>query len=156
MGFVGKPRRLPEIFQKYDLALYFITANTARRQTFLAADAVHQAFRNYAMRNVEYGRTIGRYVIMPDHLHFFVRIGCGGQLKDFVRLLKQDISKTLRNIIGHQDHYWQPGFFDHLLRQGESYSQKWEYVAQNPVRAKLVQQADAWPYQGEIGRLEWR
>jgi REP-associated tyrosine transposase len=23
---------------------------------------------------------------------------------------------------------WQPGFFDHLLRNDESYSQKWEYV----------------------------
>ena len=23
---------------------------------------------------------------------------------------------------------WQPGFFDHVLRNDESYSQKWEYV----------------------------
>ena len=45
---------------------------------------------------------------------------------------------------------WQPGFFDHVLRNDESYSQKWEYVRQNPVRAGLVDRADEWPYQGKI------
>src|SRR4030095_9854688 len=47
-------------------------------------------------------------------------------------------------------------FFDHLIRHGESYSEKWEYVRQNPVRAGLVHQADDWPWQGEIVRLEAR
>jgi len=45
---------------------------------------------------------------------------------------------------------WQPGFFDHVLRSDESYSQKWEYVRENPVRAGLVRRIDEWPYQGEL------
>ncbi len=45
---------------------------------------------------------------------------------------------------------WQPGFFDHVLRNDESYSQKWEYVRENPVRARLVPRADDWQYQGEF------
>ena len=45
---------------------------------------------------------------------------------------------------------WQPGFFDHVLRNDESYSQKREYVLKNPVRAGLVPRADDWPYQGEF------
>jgi len=45
---------------------------------------------------------------------------------------------------------WQPGFFDHVLRSDESYSQKWEYVRENPVRAGLVGRIDEWPYQGEL------
>jgi len=45
---------------------------------------------------------------------------------------------------------WQPGFFDHVLRNDESYGQKWNYVRENPVRADLVTDADEWPYQGEI------
>jgi len=45
---------------------------------------------------------------------------------------------------------WQPGFFDHILRNDESYTQKWEYVRENPVRAGLVSLADDWPYQGEF------
>jgi REP element-mobilizing transposase RayT len=46
--------------------------------------------------------------------------------------------------------FWQPGFFDHVLRNDESYTQKWKYVRENPVRAGLVSRADDWPYQGEF------
>jgi hypothetical protein len=46
--------------------------------------------------------------------------------------------------------FWQPGFFDHLLRTADSYSAKWQYVWENPVRAGLVAQPEEWPYQGEI------
>jgi putative transposase len=44
----------------------------------------------------------------------------------------------------------QPGFFDHILRSEESYGQKWEYVRDNPVRARLVREWEDWPHQGEI------
>jgi hypothetical protein len=50
--------------------------------------------------------------------------------------------------------FWQPGFNDHLLRNDESYTQKWEYVFQNPVRAGLVARAEDWPYAGEIIRID--
>jgi hypothetical protein len=62
--------------------------------------------------------------------------------------LKRDLSIVIP--IPH----WQKGFFDHLIRNSESYAQKWEYVRENPVRAGLVKHADAWPYQGELVRLE--
>jgi putative transposase len=45
---------------------------------------------------------------------------------------------------------WQPGFFDHVLRNDESYAEKWEYVRGNPVRGGLVVWADDWPYRGEF------
>ena len=37
--------------------------------------------------------------------------------------------------------------------QAESYSQKWEYVKENPVRAGLAEKSDDWPFQGEIESL---
>jgi len=45
---------------------------------------------------------------------------------------------------------WQRGFFDHLIRNTESYAQKWDYVRENPVRAGLVSAAENWKYQSEI------
>jgi REP-associated tyrosine transposase len=63
--------------------------------------------------------------------------------------MKQVLAKCVR---GQKDldPVWQRGFFDRVLRSDESYSQKWEYVRDNPVRTKLVRDADAWPYAGEI------
>ena len=86
---------------------------------------------------------------MPDHIHLFV---CGPaelQLEQWMRMLKVVLGKRLKEM-GHDPEFWQRGFFDHLLRNDESYGQKWKYVRQNPVRARLVAQAEDWPYQGEI------
>ena len=44
--------------------------------------------------------------------------------------------------------------FDHVLRNDESYAQKWEYVRENPVRAGLVAEWHEWPYQGEIALID--
>ena len=80
-------------------------------------------------------------------MHLFV---CGGddfKLEQWVSGLKRSISVGLGATKNRP--LWQPGFFDHLLRSNESYDQKWEYVRQNPVRARLVNMAEEWPYQGE-------
>jgi putative transposase len=153
-----RPPRLGIVFQREHAPLYLITFNTLFRQRILAQPAVHDSFRHYAQRGVERGAAVGRYVIMPDHVHLFVRMGGDVRLTDWVRLLKQCLGKALQSV-GLQPvrmagmtlrSFWQPGFFDHLLRRDESYREKWDYVWRNPVRAGLVARAEEWPYQGEI------
>ena len=92
---------------------------------------------------------VGRYVIMPDHVHLFVRGDHNFTLGPWIGALKQALAKaaTLSRAKGQ---IWEEGFFDHVLRSNESYSQKWNYVRENPVRAELVKSAADWPYQGEI------
>src|SRR5213082_3467310 len=70
-------------------------------------------------------------------------------------LLKNALSKVLREKDVLSPH-WQKGFFDHILRSGDSYSEKWEYVRENPVRASLVKAGTDWPFVGEIFDLEFR
>ena len=41
---------------------------------------------------------------------------------------------------------WQRDFHDHRLRRDESFSEKSDYILQNPVRAQLVERAEDWPY----------
>jgi len=142
------PRRLDRVFYSYPL--YFVTFNTWQRAEILANEAVFNAFVAYGEKNVLGGRAIGRFVIMPDHVHLFVRIGQNNRLSDFIRMLRQKLTKVLRDDIGYDGTVWQPGFFDHVLRSSESYSEKWKYVYDNPARKKLVQTSDDWPWQGEI------
>ena len=70
--FGRRPRRLGRIFATGPL--YFVTFCTHARQRFLANDEVHTAFVLFAKRaEVTYNVAVGRYVIMPDHVHLFVR-----------------------------------------------------------------------------------
>jgi putative transposase len=142
--------RLDQVFPK--LSIYFITCNTHQRRPLLANKVVHEAFRTFCQRAKERHVWVGRYVMMPDHLHLFVDCGNDVLLGDWVKSLKNSLSKTLRQQ-AHESPRWQKGFFDHLVRSESSYEQKWHYSRDNPVRAKLVSKADEWPYQGEIAPL---
>jgi len=145
----GRPPRLGQIFQTYDPPLYFITICTMHRQKIRDVDAAHHTFEDYVRRaRDEFGVAVGKYVIMPDHLHFFVRGTADFQLGKWVNGLKRAISVSLGAT--KKGPLWQPGFFDRVLRNDESYCQKWEYVRENPVRAGLVSRADDWPYLGEF------
>ena len=147
-------RRLSPVFQRRPI--YFVTCCTAKRQQFLATKEAHQTFVKFAQSGEAFGAFIGRYVIMPDHLHLFVsfdeeRIN----LSRWMKALEGSLSAWFRN--RHFDPpFWQKGFFDHVLRSAESYEEKWHYVRDNPARAGLVPTWEAWPYAGEIFDLEFR
>jgi putative transposase len=76
-------------------------------------------------------------------------------LSEWMKSLKNSLSKTLR-VMNVPAPHWQKGFFDHVMRSEESYSEKWLYVAENPVRKKLSARPEDWPYQGEIFQLQAR
>lgn len=165
--FSGRPPRLSRVFDQ--TPLYFVTFNTWNRQPLLANDVVHDAFSSYAEKNRCRGFALGRYVLMPDHIHFFVRVGIECRLDQYIRLMKQGLTKVIKgeecsggsaNRAGEKqeavhrtattsEKIWQPGFFDHVMRSSESYSEKWNYVRMNPVRAGLVSNSNDWKYQGE-------
>ena len=50
---------------------------------------------------------------------------------------------------------FQAGGFHRRMRDGESYAQKWQYVRENPVRAKLVARPEDWSYFGRVHELQW-
>lgn len=103
------------------------------------------------MRAQSYNIAVGRYVIMPDHLHLFVCSDHKFTLTEWIKGLKRGITNALRS--KSTPSQWQPGFFDHPLRNDDSYAQKWTYVRENPVCAGLVALPD-WPYQGEIAYID--
>jgi putative transposase len=137
-------RRLDLMFVQSPI--YFVTACTHNRRKLLASAGVHKAFREFAEQGPARGAWIGAYVIMPDRLHLFVATdGEKVTLAPWMKSLKNTISKALR-MEGIAAPHWQKTFFDHLLRSNESYSEKWSYVRENPVRAGVVEIADDWPF----------
>jgi putative transposase len=146
--FSNVPPRLRWIFPHNPV--FFVTFCTYQRRKLLAADSVNAAFvafaeHAYSRRNI----AVGRYVIMPDHLHLFVGGPDDFELGRWTAMLKQHLGKQIE-ASRSKSPIWQRGFFDHLLRSDESYAQKWNYVRENPLRAGLVTNADDWPYSGEI------
>jgi REP element-mobilizing transposase RayT len=86
-NFGKRPPRLDRVFDASPL--YFVTFCTHQRRALLARDDVHAAFILFAKRaERDFKVAVGRYVIMPDHVHLFVRGGQDFRLGRWVGLLK--------------------------------------------------------------------
>ena len=136
-----------------DAPCYFITVCVAGRRSLLASDAVHAVLREeWTQMRARHGWAIGRYVVMPDHVHFMTspENEAGKRLSVAVGRWKEWTSKRLARERALAAPLWQAEFFDHVLRSDESRAAKWSYIAQNPVRAGLVAQAEEWPFAGAI------
>ena len=145
--------RLDRIF--FRTPIYFVTTCTNKRRAILATESVHQVFVRFAEKGAQHGAWVGAYVLMPDHLHAFVGLDDQkNELAEWMKSLKNTLSKALR-FDGIAAPHWQKDFFDHVLRSEESYQEKWHYVRQNPVRARLVKRWRDWPFRGEIFDLEY-
>jgi putative transposase len=153
-GYMHKHlRRLERIW--VDWPIYFITTCTSKRRSILASKEVAKILVD-EWRNAHdrHGWAIGRYVILPDHVHFFCSAELDARtLPTFMQAWKQWTSKRMARELKFSGNIWQEEFFDHVLRSSESYSQKWDYVKENPVRAGFVASSDQWPWQGEVESL---
>jgi putative transposase len=148
-------RRLETVWKPSPL--YFVTTCVENRRPVLADAGVLSILRDeFIEAERRYGWRVGRFVVMPDHLHFFCisdeAVG-SASLSRFVGGFKQWSAKLVLAEKHLPPPLWQKQFFDHLLRSNESYDSKWIYVRENPVRAGLVKSAEAWPFGGEISTI---
>jgi putative transposase len=92
--FPRTPPRLDRVVPNNPV--FFVTACMYRRRKVLACVRANDAFIRFGERAyVEHNIAVGRYVIMPDHIHLFV---CGPDDFDLGRwmgLLKQCLEKEI-------------------------------------------------------------
>ena len=133
--------------------IVFLTVCTKERKRILADDAPHAL-----LLDAWHGAgawLVGRYVIMPDHVHLFCAPAEHDSLPiiNWITFWKSYATRRWPN--SGDLPIWQRHFWDRQLRRTESYNEKWQYVVENPVRAGLVATSGDWPYQGEINALHW-
>lgn len=122
-------------------ATYFITICCQRRGVNQlckpgVAEVLFETARQYHTSQQWYLRLI---LLMPDHLHMLVGISGDSNLSKLIRDFKRIAARK-----GKIE--WQRNFFDHRLRHDDSETEKFEYIRQNPVRARLIREIDEWPY----------
>jgi len=151
----GHLRRLDIVWVKNPL--YFVTVCCAKRRPILAHDSLAKIMISAWRESTRlYGWTVGRYVIMPDHVHFFARPQSNAMpLSFFMRNWKRWTANQIAKQTAISLPLWQSEFFDHVIRSADSYTEKWRFVRENPVRVGLVAISSTWPYSGEINLLQF-
>ena len=154
---MSEHERLPHLSPLSPNPIVFITAVTIDRDPILACDRAHHILRDIWLRSPAFdGWSVGRYTIMPDHVHLFARATQDAKpLSRWVQTWKSLSSRRLMENSEVRSPVWQRDYFDRYLRSADNYTQKWNYVSENPVRKGLVQSTTDWPWKGVLEDLSF-
>jgi len=118
-----------------------------RQRGWLTPD-FHENFRTVLVRAIaKYYVVVPAYCLMPDHFHLIaVGMTTDADQQLWVRAIRRALNQLLlpRKL--------QKQAYDHVLRPTETNDEAFaaviHYVCENPVRARLVGTALAWPFSG--------
>jgi putative transposase len=86
------------------------------------------------------------FVVMPDHVHLLIEVKSEMTIEKAMQLIKGSFSYRLKTECGYPQEVWQRGFSDARVNDEQSLLQHREYIAQNPVKAGLVDSVEKYPY----------
>ncbi len=84
---------------------------------------------------------LGDFVIMPNHVHVLVRPTEGYELEKILHSWKSFTAKQANALINGSGDFWRSEYFDHVVRSAAQYEKFCAYIRENPVKAKLPQEA---------------
>lgn len=140
-------RQLPH--WQMDGAVYSITFNswekleltTAARQVVLDA-CLFFHLQRYELFSV---------VVMPDHVHLLMQPWAKTavefwSLSSILHSVKSYSAKQIPQVMLHIGTVWQPEWYDRIIRNHQEFQNTWEYIRQNPVKAKLSSVPEDYPF----------
>ena len=138
--------------------IVLLTITTENRKPWLANETAHQLLRETWMKSTAW--LVGDYLLMPDHLHCFCAPGnLDFTIEAWIKYWKREFAlrhkRLARTLAPPAEWKFQARGWHHRLRNGESHSQKWIYIQENPVRKGLVGKIEEWPFKGKIFDLVW-
>jgi putative transposase len=119
---------------------YFLTTNTWQRRALFRKPERADIVERKVFQHREKGEyLVHRYVIMPDHLHVILTPGGSTTLERAAQLIKGGSSYDLGRAFQTHLPIWQPGFTQHLIRDGADYESHVRYIDANPVKKGLAE-----------------
>ncbi|MEO7299085.1 MAG: hypothetical protein ABI042_10985 [Verrucomicrobiota bacterium] len=146
--------------------IVLLTVTTEKRNPWLANETAHR-FLHQTWSEAK-AWLVGDYLLMPDHLHLF----CAPRdlhftIETWISYWKREFALKIKRLEAANQGgasvpvsrslpwKFQSRGWHHRLREGESYSEKWLYVQENPLRKNLCKQIDDWPFKGKVFDLIW-
>ena len=96
------------------------------------------------------------WVIMPNHLHLLLTPLPGHKISMIMHSRKLYTAREANKILNRAGQFWQRDYFDRYIRDEKHFKRAWEYIEQNPVKAKLCTRAEDWPWSSASVRAQKR
>jgi len=131
---------------------YFVTICTHDKKCIFGKPNILNEYGIIAAKEIEnisnhFERIkVDKYVIMPNHIHAIIIIGCDGTLHNnsersrpfptlssIIGLYKSGVSKHIHKL-NVNINVWQKYYYDHIIRNKNDYENIWNYIENNPIK----------------------
>lgn len=127
---------------------FFITTITAHRQPIFRREATSKLLIEALAHYRDEGKyLLHEFVIMPDHVHALLTPSDPISLERAMQFIKGGFSFWLK----FRGPVWQASFSNHRVRDLGDYENHREYIRMNPVRARLAERPEDYPYSSAAG-----
>jgi REP element-mobilizing transposase RayT len=80
---------------------------------------------------------LAAWCVMPNHVHAILQPLPGHELPDILHAWKSFTANEANKKMGRSGEFWQPEYYDHLIRDEEDFVRQIDYVLTNPARSGL-------------------
>ena len=126
---------------------FFVTSSIAGKRRLLQSDRSARLFVDvlYHYRS-QHKYLLHDFVVMPDHFHVLITIGPELSIERAVQFIKGGFAFRSGKELGFRPPVWERGFSEVRIYGAEAAAGVREYIANNPVKARLVQNAAEYEY----------
>ena len=123
---------------------YFFTVVTdARKHLFSDVSNIERLRRAFEHVMIKRPFTIDAIVIMPDHIHAVWNLPeHDADFSTRWRLIKHFVSRGWQGT----GSFWQPRFWEHLIRNEDDWRRHIDYIHYNPVKHGIAVKPEDWEY----------
>jgi len=122
---------------------YLVSAVTAQRRSLFRVTATANLLQQTILDYRRQGKfLLHAYVIMPDHLHVILTPAPEVSLEKAMQFIKGGFSFRLKSKMD----VWMRSFNESQIMTPEKFVSCVKYIEENPVRARLVEQAEDYAY----------
>ncbi|NHX02530.1 REP-associated tyrosine transposase [Pseudomonas koreensis] len=84
------------------------------------------------------------WVVMPDHFHWLVQLE-EIHIERLMQAVKSRSTLSINRALNRKGAFWQTGYHDRAIRDGEDLKPFARYIIANPLRAGLVEKIGDYP-----------
>ncbi len=135
---------------------HHVTQRGNRRQQVFFGDDDYRAYRSLLAEGcAEAGVSVWGYCLMPNHVHLILVPSSADGLRAALGEAHRRYTRRINFREGWRGYLWQGRFASMAMDEAHLMAAA-RYVELNPVRARLVERAEDWPWSSARAHLEGR
>ena len=130
-------------------SIVFVTQVVARRAPIFGNEQ-HLLLLRSVLHNVKelHPFVMLAYVFLWEHFHLLVKPDMGVTHSEIMHSIKLNYTKQYKTALAIQGsmRFWQPRYWDHVIRDEDDFSFHMDYIHYNPVKHGVAAKPEGWPH----------